>query len=89
MTTLEDIRQEEDLGEPPRGIIMPDDTKVGPHGFTPLKWHDNFYKHGRCEACLLPLSMHPVTGYVPARYIGDDTRYHESDFRRTPWRAHQ
>lgn len=45
-------------------------TETGPHKFTPLRPWD-MRPGGRCRHCLIPMSAHPVHGWIRARAIGD------------------
>jgi hypothetical protein len=51
---------------------MPGRIEVGPHDFQPLSWITSRLRHrGKCARCYLARDDHPVSGYVPARPLGD------------------
>lgn len=45
------------------------ENQVGPHRFRPLRPWD-VRGGGRCRACYLPKSAHPIHCYVPSRPLG-------------------
>jgi hypothetical protein len=49
---------------------------VGPHDFKPIRIWDLWSKNGRCSACFLPKSEHPIHYWVRARPFHD---YSEPD----------